>query len=320
MSLCLGELSKCYDRHGFSSVVFIFQTCYSIGFIIGPATAGMFTGIRFSLGHWWKITANNFIGVFLAGIFIVLALAVLFLTSDVSKEYRKQKSINKVEEKTESSLQRNYKELSICDILRNYDLIVVFLLAASISCISAPNELIITMIGIFTFKFDLKTLSIITTIAVCMFVLTMLFVLRKLFSTPEKNVISYIICVFCISIACWFFMLPKLIVIENQIVRYIFIIVPIVLNAISGLSNFSLARQIIFRLVPENSVCFTEGVRIAFGKIFQVAVFVSSGYIFSNMVYVMPCVISIFLGILFLFFRNREVYNDLYPSLKKYEI
>lgn len=299
------------------------QLFYTIGYTLGPVTAALFTGIHFSIGAW-KITPYNFIGVFMAIVISIMAVVIFFTVDDISKEYQKESGSQSKNSMTCTTLQINkknqYQLLSIFDILTDPYMMLVIILSSYLSYHGGSAEMLVNMTALFLFNMSLKTIGIVVTIsAFCVLVLMCIKPLNDWFSKPENTVGAFIVCVFGICISCWIQVLPALIEISELGIQYTILISIMVLSSFSSISECTFAVQLLFRLVPENSSNFTAGVHNAMARIFLVVGYVNAGFTFPVMEFVLPSIIILILTMEFVFFWKRHVYENLHPSLEKYE-
>ena len=319
--------------------------CVVIGYALGPASSGLFSSIKFSI-KWWHITQHNFIGLLMAVLITMTIFLVLIGVTDISKHVTANGSSHSLIERKSKSMIGVYKHVNgtdipdlpikhetmadstnenqekqnvmkLWEILSDSNIMILVMLTALSSYNGGSGQLLAYMIGVFIFKLNVTTLSIIISSSLLVIVFLLNTVLKNILIKTKNMVLPYTFCVFGLCIAGWCFILPKMVVIHSVVLQYILVIVPLILGSISFLTQYTLARQIVYRLVPNNSRNFTESVREFICNQFLISGYFYAGFIFTYIQYIMPCFILLLLFLYYLFFRKRNLYNSSYEKSTK---
>ena len=86
MSLCSGEVVRMYNEKEGMRALWWLAVCDSLGMVLGPLIMLAFAEIEFKIGPM-IVNQYNFVGVFMALLFIVALVIVNYLIHDCSKEF-----------------------------------------------------------------------------------------------------------------------------------------------------------------------------------------------------------------------------------------
>ena len=206
-------------------------------------------------------------------------------------------------------------ELSFFQIVTNRYCLVLMSLTANIFGNVVSNQLLTEMIAVYSFNISLEKFSLLVAGTMSVIIIFMSFVKAR-FTKANTCVASFIASVFSMLIYLWLLMLPNFLELTLSI-GWIILVVALLLNNFIIIIVLASARQILLRLVPENSRNFTDGVSYAFIRTFCVIAYFCSGFIYHRMKFVIPCLILATLMHLLLFFRQRSLYLQINPSFKK---
>ena len=85
-SVISGELARCYSPNELTSKFSLMGMCNAFGFMIAPGINIAVSSVDFTIGNW-HITFANFSGIYLAVIYLIAQVMVIFMIHNISKEY-----------------------------------------------------------------------------------------------------------------------------------------------------------------------------------------------------------------------------------------
>lgn len=105
-AITTGEIARCYQGDEATSKITFVYLGYAVGFALGPLLSSMFLGVDFQVGVW-RVNYTNAIGLFLAGIYLVSAVATVFGVSDLSKEFDLKEFAKRIDEVSTSDVEQS---------------------------------------------------------------------------------------------------------------------------------------------------------------------------------------------------------------------
>ena len=134
-----GEIARCYDENEAVAAFSKNSLGSSLGFVVGPAINFGFTRIDWQLGAW-HLTYANFIGMFMAAVFLIVLLIVHFGVHNLSREYDLKAESSQPQSSQRTQLIRNSETPTVISVAKalvcNFDTfsLLLFSFVTSLIC------------------------------------------------------------------------------------------------------------------------------------------------------------------------------------------
>uniref|UniRef100_A0A7M5UCY7 Major facilitator superfamily (MFS) profile domain-containing protein n=2 Tax=Clytia hemisphaerica TaxID=252671 RepID=A0A7M5UCY7_9CNID len=297
-----GEFSRLYEGPELTKKLSQYQALYAIGFLSGPAAPVMFGKIDIKICSWWTLNQNNFVGIFMALLTLVILLAILLGVHDLS--------IQDVAANTQSEMPINTSQppsnssFNLKSILKNLDLMLLILSSSFTNALAGMLELMINLTASDWFKWSLTRLGIVTCICVVIYTVLMLTVAHKVIQRYLKFL--FLLCFPIHALCVIILMLPKITNIDHLYSQEAHLALCILTNTFTGLTISVLSRNLLFQMVPAGSASFSDGFRSTTQRIMGIVTFFLAAWAYDTSVVTSPILSLVLLMIAIILATRRK--------------
>ena len=243
-----------------------------------------FKGIHFNISDSWRITEDNFIGIFLVSVSTLLWVISYFglynLTND--SEFR-QKNEDFDNKQTYNGPPYGKEKLwSTGDILQYHH--IVLLLSAEAFLVSqyCQMELEINLIAVELFKWPMSQLGILTG-AVVGVSAAILFLLQKKFMSSALNIFFlYVVGLVLLALMESLILFSTTTIIQDRkILQNVIISIALFCNIIQGFGSTVYCQWLLFSITPSHSSSIVESHRYVIARVLAAVAIFTASYVYD---------------------------------------
>ena len=318
----IGEVFRSYKVDKSISVISVLGIFFGVGFLTGPAINFIFLGVTFNI-YSWKITDANIAGIYMAVLFLIQVIFIVFYASNLSKEF----DLKVLEEKRNSEVANSSqndnekcrllgdnRELSgenpnlFQDIkkLLKFDIMVILLLTCHFMILVTTLDLWLPIIIVDVLSWTQLEVDAITFSWAVIATLTLVCFVYK--NISQQHLYYF----FGGAILAMIFGLVILDMIKIYHRNLVLIItlwcIFCVLFALAGVAPFIFLPSCLAKMVPSSIQTFAESVRMGFSLFGSLTALLSSVYLFKFLsIFVIAHGATLFVWAIIFFIRRKNL-------------
>lgn len=301
-----------YNEKELARVFSINEVLGIICSLFAPCSPILFYGIHFKIGSW-IITQNNFIGIFLAILSLILLIISYFylqnLTHDESFDILKDEILDKkAKEKEKNEKSTNEMLWSTKDVVANWNLMFLLSTEAYLSYTFFQMDLIFTMTAVKTYEWTILQLSILTTFVIGSVSLLLYIIQTRLLGSRLNIYFTYMFGFSIIAFFESFLLMTWSFDFSSIYSQMAALSVLLSCNLIQGVGSTVYCRLLMFEMTPTHSASIVESHRFIFSRILASIGFFTSSYVFEVLWLIIPFYICISFMIVMLYAIKRNDY------------
>ena len=284
----------------------ISTTCMALA----PCTPLLFYGIHFQIGSW-KINQDNFIGIFLASITLIMWIISYFglhnLTKDHECPFTDCKPLDRDELNAKTTNQD--KLWTTRDILKDRFLMLLLVAEGFLSFQYFQMELEINLMAVEYFNWSILQLGLITSTVIIVSTGTLYLIQKKLMGSALNIFFLYVIGLVIIAVLESIILFGTVMQGDKRL-QYAVIFTGLFCNVVQGFGSTVYCQWLMFSITPSHSSSIIESHRYIIARALACLAFFTASYVYDILSFMLPVYSIVTYIFIMLLLYNRTYYVE----------